>query len=289
VDPRDPAASYVLDAQVLEPVQQVGVLREAIAEAQVEATTEAQLGLARALIEAGQHADVEGILAAIGATNPHEWRVSWYRGLSRLAQVRPEDATRAFDLVYSELPGELAPKLGLALAAELAGNLDTAGRFYDIVSAVDPSFISASFGLARVRLAQGDVAGSVEAYGRVPPTSSLHTQAQLALARALIRGSGPVPTVDDLSSASQVLDRLSLPDEHRAGLTIELLEAALALLASGGAPQAGDVHLLGRPLREIPVRLALEQAYRDLAWPAAGDEKIQLVDRANQVRPVTDV
>jgi hypothetical protein len=37
------------------------------------------------------------------------------------------------------------------------------------------------------------------------------------------------------------------------------------------------------------VRLALEQAYRDLAWPAAGDEKIRLVDRANQVRPVTDV
>jgi serine/threonine-protein kinase PknG len=289
VDPRDPAASYVLDAQVLEPVQQVGLLREAIAEAQVEATTEAELGLARALIEAGQHAEAEATLAGIEARNPREWRVSWYRGLSRLYQGKLGDAGRAFDRVYSELPGELAPKLGLALSAELAGNLETAGRFYDIVSAVDPGFISASFGLARVRLAQGNMTGAVEAYGRVPPTSSLHTQAQLALARALIRGGGPVPTVNDLSGASAVLDRLSLPDEQRAELTIELLEAALSLLASGAAPEAGDVQLLSRPLREIPVRLALEQAYRDLAWVAVGDDKIRLVDRANQVRPVTDV
>ena len=70
---------------------------------------------------------------------------------------------------------------------------------------------------------------------------------------------------------------------------MELLEAALALLAAGGGSQSGEVQLLNRPLREIPVRLALEQAYRELAWVADGDEKIRLVDRANQVRPVTDV
>ena len=35
------------------------------------------------------------------------------------------------------------------------------------------------------------------------------------------------------------------------------------------------------------MRLALEQAYRDLARLATGDDKIQLVDLANQVRPMT--
>jgi serine/threonine-protein kinase PknG len=289
VDPRDSAASYVLDALVLEPEQQVRVLRDAMAQGQVEATTEAELGLARALIEAGRHDEAEARLARVEAMGRREWRGSWYRGLSLLAQGRPEEAGRAFDLVYSELPGELAPKLGLALAAELSGHLDGAARHYDIVASADPSFVSACFGLARVRLAQGDVAGAVEAFGRIPPTSSLFTQAQLALARALIRGGRPVPTVDDLARASSVIERLPLSDEQRAGLTVELLEAALALLAAGGAPPAGDVRVLGRALREIPVRLALEHAYRDLAWGAVGDEKIRLVDRANQVRPVTDV
>jgi serine/threonine-protein kinase PknG len=286
VDPRDPAASYVLDALGLEPGQQVRMLRDALGQGLVEETPEAVLGLARALIEAGLHAEAEATLARVDGQGRREWRGIWYRGLSLLAQGRPDEAGGAFDLVFSELPGELAPKLGLALAAELSSQLDVAARNYDVVASADPTFISACFGLARVRLAQGNVAGAVEAYARIPPTSSSYTQAQLALARALIRGGR---TAEDLASASAVIERLSLADEQRAGLAVELLEAALALLASGGAPQAGDVHLLGRPLREIPVRLALEQAYRDLAWPAAGDEKIRLVDRANQVRPVTDV
>jgi serine/threonine-protein kinase PknG len=286
VDPRDPAASYVLDALGLEPGQQVRMLRDALGQGLVEETPEAVLGLARALIEAGLHAEAEATLARVDGQGRREWRGIWYRGLSLLAQGRPDEAGGAFDLVFSELPGELAPKLGLALAAELSGQLDVSARNYDVVASADPTFISACFGLARVRLAQGNVAGAVEAYARIPPTSSSYTPAQLALARALIRGGR---TAEDLASASAVIERLSLADEQRAGLAVELLEAALALLASGGAPQAGDVHLLGRPLREIPVRLALEQAYRDLAWPAAGDEKIRLVDRANQVRPVTDV
>src|SRR5207237_9522590 len=137
--PRRPAAGYVRHSRLLEPGQKVGMLRDAIAAGQTEATTEAELGLARALIEAGQHAEAEATLARIEAANARQWRVSWYRGLSRLDQGRPEDGSRAFDRVYSELPGELAPKLGLAIAAELTGNLERAARFYDGVSTLDPS------------------------------------------------------------------------------------------------------------------------------------------------------
>jgi serine/threonine-protein kinase PknG len=226
----------------------------------------------------------------VEANNAREWRCNWYRGLSLLAQNRPAEAGLAFDLVYSELPGELAPKLGLALAAELSGRLEIAARHYDTVASADPSFTSACLGLARVRLAQGDVAGAVEAYERIPPTSSLYAQAQLALARALIRGGQTAPTVADLARASSVIERLALSHEQRAELSVELLEAALMLLTSGAASQQpADALILGRPLNETSVRSALEQAYRDLAWVAAGDEKIRLVDRANEVRPVTDV
>jgi Protein kinase G tetratricopeptide repeat len=40
-------------------------------------------------------------------------------------------------------------------------------------------------------------------------------------------------------------------------------------------------------MQEDPIRLALERAYRELARLETGDEKIRLVDRANQVRPMT--
>lgn len=209
------------------------------------------------------------------------------RGVSLLAQGRAEDAILAFELVYSELPGELAPKLAMGLARELSGDAASAARHYDVVCSTDPSFAAASFGLARACLAQGDVAGAVDAYERIPPTSSLHAPAQLALARALIAGGRSAPGLDDLVRASSVIARLQVAAEQRADLAADLLEAALALLASGRARQSADAQLLGQPLREAPLRAALEQAYRDLAWAAAGDEKVLLVDRANDARPWT--
>jgi serine/threonine-protein kinase PknG len=96
--------------------------------------------------------------------------------------------------------------------------------------------------------------------------------------------------VADLLRASSVIERLQLADERQAELAVELFEAALGLLESGGqAAQMRDVQLLGEALREIPIRFALERAYRDLAWTATGDEKVHLVECANEVRPLTAV
>jgi serine/threonine-protein kinase PknG len=289
VDPADPSASLVLNALVLDAAQQVMTLRAALSQGLIQATPEAELALARALIEVGRYAEAEVGLARVEAVNSREWRVSWYRALSLLAQRQPAEAGQAFEIVYSELPGELAPKLGIALAAELSGDLAKAGRHYDIVASADPSFTSACFGLARVRLAQGDLAGAVEAYERIPPSSSLHAQAQLALAHILIRGGSSGPTVEELAGASSVIEKLTLPDEQRAELAVGLLEPALELIIGGATLRTPGVRLLGQPPLETPVRLALERAYRDLAWASVGEEKIRLVDRANMVRPVTAV
>jgi serine/threonine-protein kinase PknG len=285
----DPAASLVLNAMLLDPDQRVAVLRDTMLQGQVPVSGEAGLGLARALIETGEYGEAEDCLTQVEAAESSDWRVAWYRGLSLLAQGRFQEAQRVFDHLYSELSGELAPKLALAEAAEQAQDLDTAAHLYHVVAGTDPGFTSACFGLARVRAAQGDRAGAVEAYQLIPRTSRLYTVAQLCLARTLMVGDhGLPPSAEDLSRAASAIDGLTLDSGQRAALTAELFEAALALLTAGPVnPSAGDTLLLGRPLREEPVRFALEQAYRDLARLAAGDDKIRLVDRANEVRPMT--
>jgi serine/threonine-protein kinase PknG len=287
VDPADASAGHVLSALVLEPPQRVAALREALAHGLIQATVEAQLALTRGLVELGQHAQAETVLAQLESTDRREWRGNWYRGLSLLAQGRAAEAGLAFELVYGELPGEPAPRLALALAAEVSGDIETAARHYDIVSSTDPGFTTASFGLARAREAQGDLAGVVRAYERVPPTSNLHAPAQLALARALIRGGSAAPTVDDLVRASSVIERFQVGEKERAELGIELFEAALALVLSGAPINPPEAQVLGQPLRQVPLRFALERAYRELAWLASGEERVHLVECANEVRPMT--
>jgi serine/threonine-protein kinase PknG len=80
-----------------------------------------------------------------------------------------------------------------------------------------------------------------------------------------------------------------LAGEVRARLTAAVLGAALPLAhANGVAPPAAS--LLGYPLTEEGVRLGLEATYRDLARHArSASERIELVDRANEVRPRTIV
>jgi serine/threonine-protein kinase PknG len=290
VDPADAAASTVVGAQALEPERQLAVLRSALGQGLIEPTAEAQLAQARALIELDRHGEAESCLAVVEARDRREWRGNWCRGLSLAAQGRTAEAGLAFELVYAELPGELAPRLAMGLAAELSGDLPAAVRHYDIVSSTDPGFTSASFGLARMREALGDMRGAIEAYERVPPGSSLYANAQVALARGLIRGGSPAPAVDDLERASSVIERLQLPEQRRAELAVQLYEAALTLLASlprRSHRQLPDVALLGQPLREVPVRLALERAYRELAWSVTGELKTHLVECANEVRPMT--
>jgi serine/threonine-protein kinase PknG len=283
----DPAATLVLNAMILDPERQVGVLKEAIETGQAQPTGEAGLGLARALVDVGDHPSAEEVLGGIESVTGRDWRINWYRALSLLAQGRPGDAQRVFDYLYSELSGELAPKLALASAAELAGDLDTAGRLYEVVAATDAGYTSACFGLARVRRMQGDRVGAVEAYQMIPRTSRLYTLAQLSMARTLNEhDGGRLPSVDDLARASAAIERLSLDPGQRSQLTVEILGTALELLERRQATPS-DAMLIGAPFQEEPVRLALEHAYRDLARLATGDEKIQLVDLANQVRPMT--
>jgi serine/threonine-protein kinase PknG len=291
VNPADPAASFVVNVSALsDPPQQLRLLGEAISQAQVPDTAEVELGVARALIWMGRLDEAARRLDLIAQQDPWDWRVTWYRGVSLLTEGRPAEARQAFEDVSMDLPGELCPKLAEALAAELAGDPARAARLYDVVSTTDPGFTSACFGLARVREALDDRAGAVEAYRRIPETSSLYTQAQLALARTLVRERpDSSPGITELVQASATVKRLRLDAQQRSLVAVELLERALALLDSRVVLPDPAIDVLGCPLQRNRLREGLEQGYRDLARYATGSERIQLVDRANRVRPMTPV
>jgi serine/threonine-protein kinase PknG len=289
VDPGDPASSLVLNVTRLgDPALRLAMLREAAEHGRVPDTAEARLSLARALIETEAYREADERLAGAAGAHPHDWRAGWYRGLSLVAQGRAARAREEFERVCSRLPGELAPKLALGLAAELDGDLAAAAGQYEVVAATDPGFTSASFGLARVRQAQGDWRGAVAAYDAVPPTSGLHVEARLAAARTLMGGPGDRDRgAEELARAAAIVEHLALERRRRAELAVELLEVALARLQAGQLEPGAGVLVLGQPLEEVPLRVALERSYRELARLATRAERIRLVDRANQVRPET--
>ncbi len=284
VDRDDPAAAYLATITSTDPQQMIADLRAA-----PDQTVEVVLRLAADLIEVGDWDSVEEALAEVEAIDRWEWRVAWYRGVAELAREREPLARESFKTIYHALPGELAPKLALGFACEGAGETAEAAGWYEIVSRTDPAFTAATFGLARCRLAAGERAGALAAYERVPDSSSAYVEAQSARIRCLAAGNGAAAaTADDLLVAGSVLQTLPVRGEQRVRLQAEVLESALALVERGGAFDDGRDSLLGYRFLERDLRFAVERSYRELArWAGSSSERIELVDRANQVRPRT--
>jgi len=250
----------------------------------------------------GDYDGAGATLADLAAEDPSDWRIAWTDGLRRLAVTGPGAAATAggaFSAVYDELPGELAPKLALAFAAEAAGDAASAGRYFKLVWTVDRSCISAAFGLARACLATGDRPGAIAALAAVPDTSSYHAAAQIAAVRILV-SSGV--TGDDLRQASGRLGRLPLDEARRQQLTVEILRAALGWAAADQVPSSGQAQgpaltparvsgdglILGCEPNERSLRFGLERGYRALARLTSDrNRRIELVDMANAVRPKT--
>jgi serine/threonine-protein kinase PknG len=230
-------------------------------------------------------------MVEIQKASPNDWRVAWYRGRALLAQGRTQETLQAYHSLVEELPGELAPKHALGIAYENAGDLDRAIAYYDAVSRADSAFTSAAFRLARALEKKGDRQGAVAAYRRVSSTSSRFPHAQMAIARLLVtpeRGK-PYPGLDDLVTASTAMQAMEGLLE---GLEVERLKGDLfyegALCVAGTAGLPPDTKLLGVALDEKALRFAAEEAFRTCARQAkTAEERYRLVDRANEVRPLT--
>ncbi|PSB22239.1 serine/threonine protein kinase [Phormidesmis priestleyi ULC007] len=279
----DPGFNAVMNASAIaDSAQRTENLLQAVK--QFPNSTEAPLRLADSLIGV-KSAQAETYLAEVEAKDPWDWRVLWYRGRSLMAQGKFKEAQAAFDQVYFDLPGELAPKLALALSAEQAKNYPLAIKMYDLVSRTDPSYVSAAFGLARCLNARGDRQAAVAALERVPPSSSLFTRSRVEVARTLINRDRGAPGTSELRAASVAIEALTLDGVERHRLTQQVLETALHLVTTKAVSPTSTIAILGQPLEEPKIRKGLEKALRDLAHLAIGDEKIRLVDEANRVRP----
>ncbi|MFI9616307.1 tetratricopeptide repeat protein [Streptomyces sp. NPDC052023] len=294
VDPGDPNAGFLAGLMATAAAELLGALAAAPAP-----SVETRLRQIRAWLESGDSPAALDALRALEEERPDDWRVVWYRGVAALATGDHEGAALAFDAIYDAFPGETAPKLALALCAEVLGQLDNAAEYYRLVWTTDPSFVSAAFGLARVQLATGDRHGAVRTLESVPESSIHYTAARVAAVRARLRqrtaAPGDVPFLEDLTAAAgqvEALDAYGLDPTRREQLATEVLGSALDWILSGGqgsAPHtAGGRTLLGSGLDERGLRFGLERSYRTLARLArGGEERIDLVERANRYRPRT--
>jgi serine/threonine-protein kinase PknG len=286
-DLSDPAAGFLASLNAATPADLVTLLcRPPVS------SPEVKLRLARALIETGEPSRASDLLGELA--DAEDWRLDWYRALADLASGRGDAARQRFDHVYDLLPGESAPKLALAMAAELSSDFPAAARYYALVWNTDHSYVSAAFGYARVQFTLADRARAVLVLDSVPASSIHFTQAQVAAITARISGGGGTPL--DVIEAGQRLAALGLDAERRERMEAEVLQAALhcalaAAQAGGGwpaGPAGWDGRILGQRAIERDLRLGLERTYRTLAHLASRpQDRIALVERANSVRPRT--
>jgi serine/threonine-protein kinase PknG len=290
-DNTDPAAGYLVTLSTLGPAEQAEALAQAIAAPDavggVADGVEAYLALARARLALGDIGAARHSLAQLTARGVSDWRISWHEGLVDLQEGRLDQARAAFNSVYDALPGELAPKLALGFAAEASRDNASAARYFGVVWATDRGYLSAAFGLARIRLTAGDRVEAVSVLGLVPETSTHHLAAQVAAIRARIAPGGSAgQSIADVTDAGRRLERLRLDAAQRHSLEGEILGAALGVLQ--GATVSATDQLLDCDLTERGLRFGMERSYRALARLAASrSDRIALVDLANDARPRT--
>ncbi|MET4923774.1 tetratricopeptide repeat protein [Streptomyces sp. PSRA5] len=301
VDANDPNAGFLAGLMASAPAELISALASAPAD-----SVERRLRELRARLEMGELATASQALGELEARHADDWRVVWYRGVTSLVAGENEIAALSFDAIYDAFPGEAAPKLALGVCAEVLGQLDNAAEYYRLVWMTDPSYVSAAFGLARVQNAAGDRTGAVRTLESVPEASIHYTAARIAAVRSRLRRRdlrelspltppGPTadtPLIDDLRAAADQVSRLGqfgLDSMRREQLSTEVLGTALDWVLSGGpGNRPGQTSLLGSELNERGLRLGLERSYRVLARLAQrGEERIDLVERANRFRPRT--
>jgi serine/threonine-protein kinase PknG len=284
VDSTDPAAGFLatLTNATVPALQAVPVQ-----------SIEVRLQLIRALIDAGDSKAAMAELRILPGDDT-DWRLHWYAGLVALSAGWPDRARTHFDTVYDALPGEPGVRLGLAAACELAGDRTGAAHRYERVWRVDHSFVSAAFGLSRMRLSAGDRAGADAVLDEVPTTSSQQVAAQIAAVRGrLDHRSGPLTEVDFITASTR-LEGLRLDTQRQAGLAVEVFQTALRWLGRSSHPASAattpDASMLAHGLTERELRFGLERNYRVLATLENDPrDRCDLIDQANTMRPWTMV
>ncbi len=275
-DANDPKAAWLAGLSITDPIARWDELSK-----QAAPSAEVRLATIRAALEARRHDLADGAVQEMLKADAWEWRAVWMSGLSALDIGDVAAARAAFNAVYGQVPGELAPKLALALACERSGEADVAESLYLACARTDANYTApAAFGLARIRLGRGDSAGAIDALDLVPSTSRAFVEARRQRA-GWLAGSGR--GLAGLSEALDSVASVTIEPLDRARLEVHVYGAALTEVHAKGT-QTG-VTVGGVPAADGPLRDAVEAAYRRLAALEPDHlERVRLVDEANRVR-----
>jgi len=276
VDEHDPMTAWLQTVSIQDPAARLDALSSA-----PQPSAEVLLATATAALRCGRLEAVDTAVVDMLTADPWEWRAVWMSGLAALSRDDYAGAQSAFNAVYGQVPGELAPKLALALACEASGELDVAESLYTTCARTDANYIApCAFGLSRIRSGRGDLDGAISALDLVPPTSRAFIQARRERAGKLAASGRGLPA---LSEAMNSLESLTLDARDRATLFVSVLDAALDEVHATG-PQP-NILIASLPATESSLRGGLEGAYRELAGYAdSREDTVRLVDRANSVR-----
>ncbi len=276
VDENDPQTGWLHTVSIEDPAARLEALGAA-----PESSPEVQLATAHAALHCGRFDVVDTVVTDMLTADPWEWRAVWMSGLASLARSDVSTAQSAFNAVYGQVPGELAPKLALALACERSNELDVAESLYTTCARTDANYIAPSaFGLARIRSGRADLDGAIAALDLVPSTSRAYTEARRERAGQLAASGRGLPA---LSEAMRSVESLTIDARDRASLLVGVLSVALDEVLAGGAQP--NIVIAGVPAAEPSLRQGLESGYRELAgYVEAREEKVALVDQANSVR-----
>ncbi len=277
-DDSDKMAGWLKTVSVPDPGKRLELLVDA-----PESSPQILLEIAEAALEVGEdrYDMVDTAVSDLLAEDPWEWRAVWMAGLVALARGDAAAAQSAFNAVYGQVPGELGPKLALAIACEQSGEYDVAEGLYLTCARTDANYIAPSaFGLADIRTRRNDLDGALAALDLVPRTSGSYVRARRQRA-GLLAGSGR--GLPALAQAMDSIDALTIDPVDRANLAADVFRTALAEVQQSG-PQEG-LRIDGREATEPALRDGLEATYRQLADQAQSrPERIALVDQANEVR-----
>jgi len=262
---------------------------------------EARLRLAEVRAQLNIPSLADSLLSDLEKAHGDDWRVHWCRGKIALLLGRIPEAQKRFDYVYSELPGELMPKLALAMCAESVcedsiqsniqlalNNFASAKRCYKVISKTDHTISPAIFGLARCMLREKKRGGAVEALRKIPPTSNQYHNAQAAAVRALIVPMAGLPTQKEhLVQAGTIIEVMAIEGYEKHRLCADLLLTAIRVAEAPGF-QAEQEMILNTPLWPYRLREAAEKHLRICACFVQSErQRCRLVDEANNVRMVT--
>lgn len=237
------------------------------------------LARGQAALEAGRTTVVEECVTRLLDEDPWQWRALWLTGLGALAAKDYSAAQSAFNAVYGELPGELAPKLALATACELGGEYDLAEVLYRICASTDAAYVTPSaFGLSRIRRERDDLAGAMQALEMVPTTSRGYPESQRLRATTMV---ATAQTAEEMAIAFDAVTSAPLEPQVEAESRAVLLRRALLLTQRGVT-----VHRGGAVLTPDVMLSDLAICYRQLAALApSASTRAGYVDLANSLRP----